>query len=249
MTASDHPLVRLHAGLQRKGPGRAACTRDALARLGPHLPERPRVADLGCGSGASALVLAATLRVPVLAVDLDPGFITELEAQAAAGGLAGLIEARVGDIAEPPVGPASLDLIWSEGAVYLLGFEAGLARWRPLLRPGGCLAVTELSWFGDDRPPEAAAFFAEEYPAMASVEANDIRAQRAGFEVLETFPLPSDAWWDYYHPLLARCAELEPGADPPLAAAIAATRREVAIFERHAPSYGYVFYLMRRAPA
>jgi serine/threonine-protein kinase HipA len=245
MTTSIHPLILLHEGLQRKGPGDAACTREALAQLRSNLPERPRVADLGCGSGASALVLAEALQVPVLALDFAPGFIQELEARAAEAGLGDLIDARTGDMAEPPVEPGSLDLIWSEGAVYSVGFEPGLARWRELLRPGGCVAVTELSWFGDARPPEAAAFFAEGYPEMASIDENVARTRRAGFETFTTFRLPASTWWNYYRPLLARCDELEPGADPDLAATIAETRRESEIFRRHEASYGYVFYLMK----
>lgn len=243
--AGEHPLVRLHAGLARKGPGRVTCTADAVACLRPHLPPQPSVADFGSGSGPAALVLAEALGVRVLALDLAPGFIEELRAHAIERGLQDLIDARVGDMAAPPVGAGSLDLIWSEGAVYFLGFEAGLARWRSLLKPSGCVAVTELSWLETDPPAEAVAFFEDGYPAMGDVRANTARARRAGFEVLETFPLPVDAWWDYYRPLLARCDALEPGAEPELAAAIADTRREVLIFERHGTSYGYVFYLMR----
>ena len=50
------PLLRLFKGMTRKGPGSEASTLRALG-LCP-LPEHPAVADLGCGSGASALVLA-----------------------------------------------------------------------------------------------------------------------------------------------------------------------------------------------
>lgn len=242
----EDPLFRLHAGLALKGPGSSACTRDALARLRPYLPERPAVADLGCGSGPATLVLAETLQVPVLAIDIGRDFIAELKARAIERGLAELIDARVGDMAEPPVAAESLDLIWSEGAVYCIGFEAGLAGWRSLLKPGGSVAVTELSWFGEERPPEAAAFFDEGYPDMASLDENVARATRAGFELLETFPLPAETWWDYYYPLLARCDDLEPGAEPDLATAIAETRQEAGIYERHGACYGYVFYLMKR---
>jgi hypothetical protein len=41
--------------------------------------------------------------------------------------------------------PGSVDLLWSEGAIYLLGFEDGLRRFRPCLAPGGLAAVTECS--------------------------------------------------------------------------------------------------------
>lgn len=242
---SEGALFRLHAGLPRQGPGCTACTREVLARLRPHLPARPAVADFGCGSGAAALVLAEELRVPVLALDLHAGFIRELEVEAARRGLAALIEARIGDMAEPPVGAGSLDLIWSEGAIYLLGFEAGLRRWRPLLRPGGCIAASELSWLGAARPDDAALFWREAYPGMGSVAQNVARAEAAGFRVLDTVSLPPSAWFDpYYRPLLARCDALEADADRELAQAIVETRHEIALFERFCDAYGYVFYLL-----
>lgn len=48
----------LHHGLPRQGPGSDTTTRHLLSLAGP-LPERPRVLDLGCGPGRSALLLAA----------------------------------------------------------------------------------------------------------------------------------------------------------------------------------------------
>jgi len=244
---SDEALFRLHDGLPRQAPGSDACTREALARL-PPLPEAPRVADFGCGPGRSALVLAAELGVRVLALDLHPPFVAALRSAARARRLAGLIDARVGDMAAPGLDPGSLDLIWSEGAIYLLGFARGLRRWRPLLAPGGLIAVSELSWLADARPAAAEEFWRAAYPGMATIEDNVARARRAGFEVLDQFTLPPAAWWDeYYRPLQARIARLRAGADADLASAIAATEREIELFARHGDSYGYVFYLLRRA--
>jgi SAM-dependent methyltransferase len=240
-------LFRLFEGLPRQGPGSDACTREALGRLGA-LPAAPRVLDLGCGSGRAALVLAAALRTRVVAVDIHRPFLDALEAAARERGLEHLIEARCADMAAPGVPAGSVDLLWSEGAVYFLGFEEGLRLWRPLLAPGGCLAVTECSWLSPDPPAEAAAFFREGYPGMAGVSENIERAQAAGFEVLDHFALPPEAWWDeYYLPLEARIGLLAADPDPDLAAVIAETRSEIDLFRRHGAAYGYVFYLMRPA--
>ena len=76
-------LFRLFETLPRQGPGSAACTREALQRL-PALPTAPRVLDLGCGTGASTLVLAATLRTSVIAVDIHQPFLDQLRAAAQA---------------------------------------------------------------------------------------------------------------------------------------------------------------------
>ena len=239
-------IFRLFEGLPRQGPGSDACTREALRRL-PALPAKPRVLDLGCGSGSSALVLAEALRSRVVAVDIHQPFLDQLEAAARERSLADVIEARCADMAAPGVPAGSVDLLWSEGAIYLLGFEAGLRRWRLLLAAGGYLVASECSWLSDDRPAELVAFWQEAYPAMGTIETNVEAAGRAGFEVLDHFVLPQQAWWDgFYGPLQARMAELAPAADPELAAEIEATRREIELYRRHGDRYGYVFYLLRR---
>jgi SAM-dependent methyltransferase len=239
-------LFRLFEGLPRQGPGSDDCTREALRRLG-ELPAAPRVLDLGCGSGRSALVLAEALRAKVIAVDNHQLFLDQLRTAARERGLEELIEARCADMATPGVPAGSVDLLWSEGAVYFLGFEAGLRLWRPLLTPGGCLAASECSWLRADPPAEAAAYFREGYPGMAGIEENIARARAAGFEVIDHFTLPPDAWWDeYYTPLEQRMARLAPAADPELAAVIDETRREIELYRRYGASYGYVFYLLRQ---
>ena len=64
--------------------------------------------------------------------------------------------------------PETFDLIWAEGSAYIMGFSSAVAAWRPLLKRGGCLAVTELVWLTEDKPIEAEEFFGREYPAMTS---------------------------------------------------------------------------------
>lgn len=243
-------LFVLHEGLPRQGPGSSRATLEVLTRLRPHLPVTPRVADFGCGSGASTLTLAKALGVPVLALDIHPPFLDSLERRALESGLADCIEAAAGDMAEPPVDPGTLDLIWSEGAIYLIGFEAGLRRWRPLLAPKGLVAVSELTWLDDERSPDVVDFWRDAYPDMGSIADNRVRARAAGYDVVDAIPLPAADWWeDYYAPLLVRCAALAPEAGPDLAAVITETRREIALFERYAQTYGYVFYLLQRGGA
>ena len=238
-------LFRLFEGLPRQGPGSDACTREALRRL-PALPAAPRVLDLGCGSGRSTLVLAAALRTRVIAVDIHRPFLDQLDTAARERGLEDLIELRCANMAAPDVPPGSVDLLWSEGAIYLVGFAEGLRLWRPLLAPHGLVAVSECSWLRADPPAALATFWRDAYPGMGSIEDNIARARGIGLEALDHFTLPPEAWWDeFYAPLEQRMTELAPHADPPLAEVIAETRREIELFRRWSDTYGYVFYLMR----
>ncbi|MFP2905639.1 SAM-dependent methyltransferase [Pyxidicoccus sp. 3LFB2] len=235
----------LYSELPRLGPGSDACTREALKRL-PALPPSPRVVDMGCGTGRQTLVLAEALRTRILAVDLHRPYLDQLEREARARDLTALIDARQADMGALGLPSGSVDLLWSEGAIYHLGFGPGLRRWRPLLAQGGHVAVTECTWLTDARPAEAARFWAEGYPTMGTIADNRATAEAEGYTVLDTFTLPPSAWWDdYYSPLLQRVERLRPTADAELREACAFAEGETDLYRRHGDSYGYVFYLLR----
>ena len=235
----------LYSNIPRLGPGSDACTREALKRL-PTIPSSPRVVDLGCGTGRQTLVLAEALRTRILAVDLHRPYLDQLEREARARNMDALIETRQADMGAMDLPAGSVDLLWSEGAIYHLGFGPGLRRWRPLLARGGHVAVTECTWLTEARPAEAVRFWAEGYPTMANIPENRASAEAEGYEVVDTFPLPHSAWWDdYYAPLLQRVERLRPTAGAELREAFTFAEQETDLFRRHGDSYGYVFYLLR----
>lgn len=236
-------LIELHRGLTRLGPGDDGFTRAILKSL-PPLPREPRIADLGCGTGAGALLLAEFFRSKVTAVDSAPGFLKDLEANADRAGLGPLIVPLRADIGSLDWPAGSIDLLWSEGAACNLGFEEALTAWRPLLSKDGVAVVADMSWFAPARPQPVVAWLESLYPSMGSEEENVERAQRAGFEVMFTRRLPAEAWWkNYYGPLRQRMEEIGPAG--PMEAVMHETRGEMAMFERYSDSYGYVFYVLK----
>ncbi|MEZ5365416.1 MAG: methyltransferase domain-containing protein [Bryobacterales bacterium] len=243
MSESHEPLFRLFAGLPRKGPGSEASTLRALRALSD-LPPKPRILDLGCGAGAAAIVLARETGGHVTAVDVHQPFLDELERTAKAAGLAAQVTPRLQSMDALEDEPASYDLIWSEGAIYLIGFARGLRLWRPLLRSGGHVCVTEATWLTDDPPEGARAFWDAGYPDMGTIESNVERARAEGYDTLATFALPRSDWErEFYAPLRLRMDELR--SDPAMADMISETDREIELYERFGDSYGYVFYVLR----
>lgn len=236
-------LIELHRGLERQGPGDADFSRRLLGEL-PGLPASPRIADLGCGSGAASLLLASHFQSAVKAVDSCPVFIEELKVRARRAGLEHLVTPIHADMGALDWPPGSVDLIWSEGAVYNLGFERGLGLWRPLLSNGGIAVVSELSWFTDEPPGPASEYWEEAYPGMGSEAENIRRAGRACFAVLCTRRLPGHLWWpNYYDPLRERIERME--ATAANQAVVREIEQEMALFERFSESYGYTFYVLR----
>jgi serine/threonine-protein kinase HipA len=232
-------------GLARHAPGSDESTLRALNAC--DLPESPVVYDMGAGTGASTLVLAESLQSKVVAVDLLDESLEALRLRAERRGIDDLVETRTVDFSELDIEDGSVDLIWSEGAIYHLGWAEGLRTWRPLLKQGGYLVASDCVWLTDDRPDEAVDFWAEEYPGMTTTQAHIERARDAGFEVVETFELPRDAWADYYGPLRQRAAlVLGSDAADDMQEVAEGVSEEVRIWEEHGHTWNYVFFVLRR---
>jgi cyclopropane fatty-acyl-phospholipid synthase-like methyltransferase len=245
-------IVDLHSDAPRQGPGGEAETRLAIALSGLSAEKDLRVADIGCGTGASTLVLAQHLDVRVTAVDVVPEFLARLERDAEEAGVASRIETLACSMDRLPFGEAEFDAIWSEGAIYNLGFEAGVTAWRKYLKPNGILAVSELTWLTRERPSELQAHWEREYCEVDVASAKMAILERLGFTPLGYFVLPERCWLEnYYRPLQERYgAFLERQCDSAAARAlIDAWREEAALYQCHKACFGYGYYVARKIAA
>ena len=139
-------LIDLHKDGPRQGPGGDNETRLAIALSGLKHVSDLKIADIGCGAGASTLVLARELDAHLTAVDFLPEFLARLEDAAGRAGLSDRITTLSASMEALPFAESAYDAIWSEGAIYNMGFAAGIKAWRRYLKPGGVLAVSELTW-------------------------------------------------------------------------------------------------------
>lgn len=249
VTTVEDTFRLAHADLPREAPGSEATTSLllALARRAGTLPPRPRILDLGAGTGPATVPLVAGTGGTALAVDLHEPFLDALRARADRAGVADRVETRVADLHDLD-GPdldlpdGSADVVWSEGAAYLVGFDTALARWRRLLAPGGVLVLTEAEWTVAHPSPGARAFWGPGYPAMRTTAANVAAAVDAGWTVAATHLLPESDWATYYDPLAARIAEL--AREGVAAEHLAAVREEIDVRARHGGEYGYTGYVL-----
>jgi len=141
------------------------------------------------------------------------------------------------------------DLLWCEGAAYLMGVAEALRAWRPLLKPGGRLALSEAVSLRPDPPEAVRCCWAEAYPAMGDVAACRRTVGACGYRLLGYFVLPEEAWWsDYYGPKERRIGRLAANyADDAVAEAVLAEcQAEIDDYRAHADYYGYAFLDMAR---
>lgn len=242
-------LIDLHRHGLRQGPGGDAET-DLALRLSHVDREAPlKVADIGCGTGASTLLLAQRLNARITAVDFLPEFLDELQTRAKAAGVADRIATLACSMDALPFSEAEFDVIWSEGAIYNIGFEKGVAEWRRFLKPGGLLAVSEITWTTESRPAKLQEHWEREYPGIDLASAKIQILEKHGYTPVGYFVLPEHCWRKgYYRPMQERFESFLQRHNHSEAARtiVAAEQKEIDLYETHHAHYSYGMYLARK---
>ena len=241
-------LYTIYEQLPRQGPGQAQATQRAF-RAVPDLGVSPSILDIGCGTGAQTIDLARLTDGTITALDNHQPFLDTLMCRAREAGVAERVSCECMDMTHMHFAPCRFDLIWSEGAIFILGFQRGLLQWRPFLRPRGVMAVSEIAWLKPEPPAELIEFWGSECPDMLEADLHLATVSRCGFRTLDHFVLPQEAWWrSYYKPLQALIDDLrlEHRHDPEAIGLCETLQTEIDIYRKYNDYYGYVFYVMQR---
>lgn len=242
-------LIDLHRSAERQGPGGEVETVRALDLAGLDRSRPLNIADIGCGTGASAIVLAKALDAQITAVDFLPEFLDELLSRANNQGVADRITTLNCSMDDLPFAAGEFDVIWSEGAVYNLGFEAGISAWRRFLKPGGKLIVSEITWLSATRPPELSSHWETEYPEVDVASAKIGVLERQGYTPEAYFVLPPHCWLENYYRPMERRFEVfleQHGHSDQAKAVVDAERYEIAFYEKFRDYYSYGVYVAKK---
>jgi cyclopropane fatty-acyl-phospholipid synthase-like methyltransferase len=243
-------LVDFHLAGQRQGPGGDAETKLAVELTGLKNRKGLHIADIGCGTGASTLVLARELDAKITAIDLFPDFLNVLDQSISKLSIGSHIQAKVASMEELPFAKESLDLIWSEGAIYNMGFKKGIQEWRQFLKLRGVLAVSEITWLTTSRPNEINDHWSKEYPEIATASEKIKLLEEAGYKLMGYFPLPSSCWLEnYYKPMEARFDDfIQRHPDSKLEAIriVENEKREIELYEKYQAYFSYGFYIAEK---
>ncbi|MFC1965135.1 class I SAM-dependent methyltransferase [Chloroflexota bacterium] len=143
--------------------------------------EKPRILDIGCGSGIPTLELARLSQGEVIGIDIDQPALDKLARKINEAGLTGRIQAVNCSIFDMDFADERFDIIWSEGSISVIGFERGLREWKRFLKPGSFMVV---------------------HDEQGSVKEKLKQISHCAYELLGYFILSKETWWtEYFAPL------------------------------------------------
>jgi SAM-dependent methyltransferase len=241
-------ICEYFSSMERQGPGSPEVTVKALSFIN-NLNNESRIADIGCGTGGQSMVLAQNTQGYITGIDLFPAFIDLFNTNAGKLKLQERIKGVVGSMENLPFQNEELDLIWSEGAIYNIGFERGLNEWRKFLKTGGYIAVTEGSWFTEKRPAEIDAFWQDAYPEIDTIPNKVAQLQKAGYIPVANFILPENCWTEHFYIPQVEAQEIflrKYKGNQTAGELIANQRHEALLYSRYKEYYGYVFYIGKK---
>ncbi|HEX8344849.1 MAG TPA: methyltransferase domain-containing protein [Actinoplanes sp.] len=187
--------------------------RDVITWVGSHVTDRPRIVDLGAGTGTGSTALARHLpAAKITAIDMDESMLEHLRARVDTLGLADRVRAVRADLDQPwpELGPA--DMVWASASMHHMADPADAVRQAfATLRPGGLFVITEIDSFPrfftdpagaaledrchaalDARRAEAGLHMHEDWSARLAAAGFAVEAVRQ-FDIALRPPLPSAA--------------------------------------------------------
>jgi len=190
--------------------------------------EKPRILDIGCGSGVPTMELAKLSDGEIIGIDIDQKKLDRLNKKIEEEGLTGRVKALNCSLLDITFPGNSFDIIWAEGSITTLGVEKSLKRWNRLLKPNGFLVVHD----------EIKHFFKQRS-----------KISSFGYKFVEYFSLPEEAWWEeYYIPLEIKVKELfkKYENDPDALEVLKKHQNEIDIVKASPKSFQSVFCIMQK---
>jgi ubiquinone/menaquinone biosynthesis C-methylase UbiE len=201
-------------------------TRKAFRMLPPL--DKPRILDIGCGSGIPTLELARLSRGEVIGIDIDQPALDKFTNKIEEAGLTDRVKAINCSMFNMDFADESLDIIWSEGSIYAIGFESGLREWKRFLKSDGFMVI---------------------HDEQGNIEEKLEQISSCGYELLGYFILSEDVWWkEYFGPLEKLIAESQTRCtdDPKVLEEFHQAQGELDIFKKHPERNSSVCFVIQK---
>jgi ubiquinone/menaquinone biosynthesis C-methylase UbiE len=190
--------------------------------------DKPRILDIGCGSGVPTMELARLGQGEVIGIDIDQPALDKLTKKIREAGFSNRVQAVNCSILDMIFPDESFDIIWSEGSIFVIGFKRGIQEWKRFLKPNGFMVI---------------------HDEKGNVEEKLEQISKCGYKLLGHFILSEDTWWtEYFAPLEKLVAKYQTSHtdDPHALEELNQARRELEMFRNNPGRNTSVVFVMQK---
>jgi ubiquinone/menaquinone biosynthesis C-methylase UbiE len=201
-------------------------TRKAFRML-PQM-DKPRILDIGCGSGVPTMELARLSNGQVTGLDINQTLLDRLTKKINKARISDRVKTLKCSILDMKFPDESFDIIWAEGSIHVIGFERGLREWKRFLKPNGFLAI---------------------HDEKGDIQGKIAQISGCDYELIKYFTLDKEIWWtEYFAPLqkLVDDARIKYADDSRALAEADDSQREIDIFKKNPELNSSAFFVMKR---
>lgn len=154
-------------------------TREAFENI-PQM-DKPRILDIGCGTGMPTLELAMLSNGEITGIDIDQGALDKLNLKIKQEGLSGRINVYNRSVYDTRFEDETFDILWEEGVIHLLDLKKTLTECNRVLKMNGFMITGEATNWVDRK--------LKHFPKF-------------GFKLIKQISWEKGCWWSqYYVPL------------------------------------------------
>jgi len=189
--------------------------------------EKPKILDIGCGTGLPTLELAELSKGEITGIDINRTVLDKFKVKLEKKGLSDRIKVLNCSFYKNGLSENNFDLLWDEGVLHLLDTKKSVKECYRLLKQGGFLVLGEtVKWLSSE------------------VE----KFTRFGFELKNRFLLPEESWWtEYFEPLEKKIKDLSVQyAGSRIITRLKRYERQIKMVKKNPREFDCAFYILQK---
>jgi ubiquinone/menaquinone biosynthesis C-methylase UbiE len=190
--------------------------------------DRPRILDIGCGSGVPTMELARLGQGEVIGIDIDQSALDKLTGKIRAAALSDRVRAVNCSILDMIFPDESFDIVWSEGSIFVIGFQKGIREWKRFLKRGGFMVI---------------------HDEKGDVAQKLQQISQSGYKLLGYFILSEETWRTEYFAHLEKLiaeSQTSPADGPHTLEEYNQAKMELEMFRRSPEHNNSVYFVMEK---
>lgn len=189
--------------------------------------DKPRILDIGCGTGIPTIELARLSNGEIIGIDIDKNALDKLNLKIEKKGLSSRVKTMNCSLYKTEFPSFSFNILWDEGVIHILDLKKSLKECSRLLKLNGFLVMGEMIKWMKDKFEIFSKF---------------------GFKQMYQLLLPEKCWWtEYYSPLEKKIKEIRKkniGSED--LENLKRHEREIEMVKKNPKEFDCAFYIMQK---